>query len=239
VLAEVATENCPQLPTGVQDQLTPALAESPETVAATGALAPVEREAGGAVVRATEIPEFELIVIGEVLALLVVSVTEVAVITTVLEGTLAGAVYVTAVPLSDLAELNVPQLPAGAHDHVTPALAVSLVMVAVTCVVLPTFNDAGVELIETEIAFAGGGVVVLAGGFVALGTQAVKPIIRARAGKSEVRARSDIQDSDEIDGCAKAPKQKKTWFGRFRGHTVYPPATGTELYQGIRTSRGV
>ena len=222
----------------MHDQLTPAFAESPETVAATGVLAPVESEVGGAVLKATEIPEFELIVIGEELALFVVSVTEVAVITTVLEGTLAGAVYVTAVPLADLAELNVPQLPAGAHDHVAPALAESFVTVAVTCAVLPTFNDAAVWLSATEIACAGGGA-VLAGGFVGLGTQPAKPTVRARADKSEVRARSDMQKSDgnELWLCQSPDTQEEVVSADSWPH-ANPPATGSELYQGIRASRG-
>jgi hypothetical protein len=56
------------------------------------AVAPGTRVDGGAVLTVTVIPEAALIVIAGVLALFVVSVTEVAVMTTVLVGTELGAV---------------------------------------------------------------------------------------------------------------------------------------------------
>jgi hypothetical protein len=68
-------------------------------------------------------------------AVLVPSVTEVAVTVTVFPlGTAAGAVYVTAVPLGVFDALKDPHavlLPQVA-DHLTPALALSLATVAVS-----------------------------------------------------------------------------------------------------------
>ncbi len=55
-------------------------------------VAPGAMEDGGAGLNAVVIAEVALTVIGRVLALFVGSVTEVAVITTVLAGTIAGAV---------------------------------------------------------------------------------------------------------------------------------------------------
>jgi hypothetical protein len=55
-------------------------------------VAPGARECGGGGLNAVVIAEVALTLIGSVLALFVGSVTEVAVITTVLAGTVAGAV---------------------------------------------------------------------------------------------------------------------------------------------------
>ena len=78
-----------------------------------------------------------MIVIAAV-AVLVPSVTEVAVTVTVFPlGTAAGAVYVTAVPLGVFEALKDPHavlLPQVA-DHLTPALALSLATVAVRAAV--------------------------------------------------------------------------------------------------------
>jgi hypothetical protein len=84
--------NEPQVLAGAQLQFTPALFGSPLTVAVMVAVAPGTRVDGGAVLTVTVIPEAALIVIAGVLALFVVSVTEVAVMTTVLVGTELGAV---------------------------------------------------------------------------------------------------------------------------------------------------
>ncbi len=82
----------PQEPEGMQLQVTPPLAESFATVAAMVAVALVASDAGGAVVRVTVIPEAGLMVMAGEVALIAVLVTEVAVIVTVPEGTVAGAV---------------------------------------------------------------------------------------------------------------------------------------------------
>lgn len=84
--------NVPHEPAGAQLQLTPPFAESFATVAATDAVPPVGRLAGGAVVMDTEIPEPAVIVIVAV-ADFDVSATEVAVTITVLPvGIVEGAV---------------------------------------------------------------------------------------------------------------------------------------------------
>jgi hypothetical protein len=91
---------------------------------------------------------------------LVVSVTEVAVIVTEAGvGTALGAVYVAVPPLAVNAGLIVP------HDElpqltfqVTPALLVSLLAVAITPVLVPTFSEAAGELRkDTEIGLGGVG----------------------------------------------------------------------------------
>jgi hypothetical protein len=77
---------------GVQLQFTPPFAGSPVTVAAMFGVALGARVAGGGVVSVTLIPEAGVMVIAGVLWPFVGSVTEVAVITTVLAGTVRGAV---------------------------------------------------------------------------------------------------------------------------------------------------
>jgi len=79
----------PQEPAGVQLQFTPAVSV---VVAALVAVALVAIDDGGGVLSETVIPEAGLMVMGGVLALIVLFVTEVAVMTTVLAGTVAGAV---------------------------------------------------------------------------------------------------------------------------------------------------
>jgi hypothetical protein len=91
-LAEVAELNVPQELAGVQLQVTPAFALSLLTVAVMAAVPPVGRDTGGGVLHVTVIPEVRLMVIAGLLALIAVLATEVAVITTVLEGTALGAV---------------------------------------------------------------------------------------------------------------------------------------------------
>src|ERR1700678_1353791 len=96
--------------------------------------------------------------IGEVLALFVVSVTDVAVMITAPDGTVVGAIYEMAAPLAELGMLNVPQVFAGAQDQMTPPFLESLTTVAVMGVVLLTKRDVGAALKETEMAggLAGG-----------------------------------------------------------------------------------
>jgi hypothetical protein len=95
---------------------------------------------------------------GEVLALFVVSVTDVAVMITAPDGTVVGAIYEMAAPLAELGMLNVPQVFAGAQDQMTPPFLESLTTVAVMGVVLLTKRDVGAALKETEMAggLAGG-----------------------------------------------------------------------------------
>jgi hypothetical protein len=90
-LAEVAELNAPQVPAGAQLQVTPPFAESLATVAVTEAVSLTNMEVGVAL-RVTVITGTGVIVIAAVLALTVDLVTEVAVMTTVLAGTVAGAV---------------------------------------------------------------------------------------------------------------------------------------------------
>jgi hypothetical protein len=68
---------------------------------------------------------------------------------------------VTATPLAVVAELNEPQVPAGAQLQVTPPFAESLATVAVMGVVPLTNSEVGVVLSVTVIA--GAGVIVIAG----------------------------------------------------------------------------
>jgi hypothetical protein len=79
--------NEPQAPTGVQLQVTPAVSF---VVAAMLAVAPATIDDGGGVLNETVIPEDRSMVIG--LVLVVALVAEVAVMTTVVAGTLLGAV---------------------------------------------------------------------------------------------------------------------------------------------------
>jgi hypothetical protein len=120
---------------GVQLQVTPALAGSFDAVAATVVVPEIAIVAGGGVVIKTEIAGGGgvVMVIGELEALLVLSVTEVAVKTTLLGvGTVLGAVYVVFAPLAVEVGLNVPQEFAGVQLQVTPALALSFVTFADT-----------------------------------------------------------------------------------------------------------
>ena|ERR1700678_3906914 len=118
--------------------------------------------------------------IGEVLALFVVSVTDVAVMITALDGTVVGAMYEMAAPLAELGMLNVPQVFAGAQDQMTPAFAESFTTVAVIGVVPPTKRDVGVALKETEMA---GG---LAGGVGATGVDGVELLEPPQARKTAI-----------------------------------------------------
>ena len=68
----------------------------------------------------------------------------------------------TAVPLAEIGELNVPQEPAGAQLQVTPPFAESLATVAVMEVVSLTYSDVGVVLSVTVMG-GGAGVMAMAG----------------------------------------------------------------------------
>ena len=90
MLAVWVGPNEPQMLTGVQLQVTPPFAESPATEATTAvdALGGSDRGCG---LNVTVIPEAAIVIPG-VLALFVVSLTEVAVMITGEEGAVAGAV---------------------------------------------------------------------------------------------------------------------------------------------------
>jgi hypothetical protein len=90
-LAVVAELNVPQVPAGAQLQVTPPFAASLVTVAVTDIVSLTNVEVGVAL-RVTMITGTGVIVIAAVLALIVLLVTEVAVMTTVPAGTVAGAV---------------------------------------------------------------------------------------------------------------------------------------------------
>jgi hypothetical protein len=93
-LAVVVGLKDPQLEAGVQLQVTPLFAESFVTVAAMAAVFEGAIAVGGAVLNATLIVVVvaAFTVMALVLAVILVLSTSVAVITTVLEGTVAGAV---------------------------------------------------------------------------------------------------------------------------------------------------
>jgi len=89
---------------------------------------------------------------------------------------------VTAVPLAEVGELNVPQEPAGAQFQVTPRFAESLATVAVTGVVWLTYRDVGVVL---SVTVMGGG-----GGMELLLPHAASPAIMLRL----IRRRIDLRN---------------------------------------------
>jgi hypothetical protein len=161
VAVPLAVEVGAKLPQAVALQvtvhLTPALALSLLTTAVRLVVEPAASDIGGVGFRATEMGGAALIVIVAE-AVLVVSVTEVAVTVTVAGlGTALGAVYVVAAPLAvDVGET----LP---HEeqltvHLTPALALSFVTLAVMLVVAPTTSELDTALTATEMACGGGGV---------------------------------------------------------------------------------
>jgi len=90
-LAVVPELNEPQVAAGVQLQVTPPFAASLVTVAVTGVVSLTNMEVGVAL-NVIVITGTGVIVIAAVLALIALFVTEVAVMTTVLAGTVAGAV---------------------------------------------------------------------------------------------------------------------------------------------------
>ena len=91
-------------------------------------------------------------VMAEVAALAEVLVTEVAVMMTPVSGN-GGAVYVTAVPLAEVVELNVPQGVAPLQLQVTPPLEESLDTVAVMEVWLLTVRGLETLLSETVMGW--------------------------------------------------------------------------------------
>jgi hypothetical protein len=149
VLAGLKLPHCalPQL----TDQVTPAFALSLATVAIKEALLLAAIEAGG-LVRVTVIGAAGVVMLMLAETDLVESVTDVAVTVTVVAA--AGALYVVAVPLAvELAEKLPHCAVLQATVHLTPALALSLVTMAVRLVVaLVTAEDGGCVLKVTEIA---------------------------------------------------------------------------------------
>jgi hypothetical protein len=116
-------------------QSTPALVVSPVTFAVMFCDAPASIEVGW-LANAMEIEPAGVMVTGGVLADLVPSAMDVAVIVTVFPGgTVLGAVYTMGAPLKVLGglRLNVPQLPpVQVTDQVTPLFVVSFVTVALS-----------------------------------------------------------------------------------------------------------
>jgi hypothetical protein len=136
-LAEEFAEIVPQgaVPQ-VTVQFTPLLPESPATVAVSFCVpVPATVAALGVTVTPTDG------IVSVAVAVLLVSVTEVALIVTVklLAGGVAGAVYVVAVPLGVVVGATVPQgAVAQLTVHVTPAFAGSPFTVGVSCAVVFT-----------------------------------------------------------------------------------------------------
>ena len=102
-------------------------------------------------------PVMTEVIVNVAVALLVVSATDLAVSVTVAGfGTLAGAVYVIAVPEALVADDKVPQVaplhPAPVNVQVTPLFCASFCTVAVMLRVCPVCTDAVAGFTETEIA---------------------------------------------------------------------------------------
>jgi hypothetical protein len=132
-LAVVVELNVPQAPAALLPQATvqstPALLESPVTVAVSVVDAPSPRDEGG--VKLT-VMTGEAVIFAVAVALVVPSFAEVAVIVTVPPaGTVEGAVYVVVRPLTVCVELKLPQLPTGLQLQFTPAFCTSLATTAV------------------------------------------------------------------------------------------------------------
>jgi hypothetical protein len=141
----------------VTDQVTPAFALSLLTVAVKGAVVVAATEPG-VLLSATEMGAAGAEMVIVAVADLVASVTEVAVTVTVAGfGAEPGALYFVATPLAVDAAEKVPQ---GALPqlmvHVTPALVLSLLTMAVRLVLVPvSSDDGGWGENETEIGAGG------------------------------------------------------------------------------------
>jgi hypothetical protein len=100
------------------------------------------------------------LIVTAVEAVLLTSLTEVAVIVTVPPwGGTAAAVYVVVAPLADWLLLNEPQDALGMQLHLTPLFAVSLETVAaIAAAALICIDAGGGVVMESEIA---GGVVIV------------------------------------------------------------------------------
>ena len=138
----------------VTDQVTPAFALSLLTLAVNKAVVPTVMEVGG-VFSVTEMGVFagEIAIVAD--ADLVESDAEVAVIVTLVWlATDAGAEYLVAVPLAVLVAERLPHAEREQlTDHLTPALALSLLTSAVRLVDAPaSIDDGGAGLMLTEIA---------------------------------------------------------------------------------------
>jgi len=138
-LAVLDRLNVPHEPLGLQLQVTPAFAESFVSTAEILAVPEINKLAGGAAPKSTEIGKVTVPA-----ANLVLSETEVAVIVTLPPvGAVAGAVYAVAAPLEVDAGLKVPQDVAGVQLQVTPLPAESFVTRAETLAVPPATIVAG------------------------------------------------------------------------------------------------
>jgi hypothetical protein len=146
-LAVGDTLNEPHVPAGAQLHVTMPPA-SFVVVAATEAVRPVCSVTGGGVV--IVIPTGGGVIVTVSFAVLILSVTEVAVIVTLLPiGIVAGAVYKVAAPLAVDATLNVPQAAAGVQLQFTEGLAGSFTVVAAidTAVLIGNELGAGVVIV--------------------------------------------------------------------------------------------
>ena len=135
----------------VTDHVTPASALSLLTVAVNNAVALTVIELGG-VFSVTEIGVFAGEIVIVVVADLVESETEVAVIVTLdALATVAGAENLVVAPLAVEAAEKLPHAEP-VHDHLTPALALSLLTTAAMLTDVPaSIDDGGTGLIDTEI----------------------------------------------------------------------------------------
>jgi hypothetical protein len=129
-LAVGVTLNEPHEPAGVQLHTTEVAAGSLVVVATIDAVPPVCMVPGGGVVSVIVITG--PVMVTDIVCVLVLSLTEVAVIVTIPPvGIAGGAVYTVAAPLAVVVGLNDPHEPLGAQLHVTPPFAGSFDTVAV------------------------------------------------------------------------------------------------------------
>lgn len=151
-LAVGVTLNEPQEPLGVQLHTTGNAAESFVVVAAIDAVDPVCIAPGGGVVSVIVITGPVIVTVA--LLVLVLSLTDAAVIVTLPpDGIAAGAVYTVVAPLAVVVALKLPQAPEGAQLHVTPLAAESFNTVADTLAVAPNAIVVGGAAIKlTEMA---------------------------------------------------------------------------------------
>lgn len=160
-LAVLAELNVPQAPATLLPQVavqsTPALLESPVTVALSVADVSSARDASE-VVKLTVIT-LEALIVATAVALVVLSFAEVAVIVTVPpEGTVDGAVYVVAPPLAVFVGLKLPQPGDEPQLHVTPAPSTSFV----TCALSVSVPDVVTLNVEGDTDTVMGRIVIVA-----------------------------------------------------------------------------
>ena len=145
----------PQAPAGVlgvQLHTTGNAAESFVVVAAIDAVVPICIAPGGGVVSVIVITGPVIVTVA--LLVLVLSLTDAAVIVTLPpDGIAAGAVYTVVAPLAVVVALKLPHAPDGAQLHVTPLAAESFNTVADTLAVAPNAIVVGGAAIKlTEMA---------------------------------------------------------------------------------------